>query len=36
MIELSYLFYNEDGHQKEIELDRIKRHHIYAAGESLQ
>ena len=37
MTELSYLFYNEDGHQKEIELERINCHHNFTQrGKSLQ
>jgi tRNA-splicing ligase RtcB (3'-phosphate/5'-hydroxy nucleic acid ligase) len=33
MTELSYLFYKEDGHQKEIELDRINCHHNFTQRE---
>ena len=34
MTELSYLFYKEDGHQKEIELDRINCHHNFTQREN--
>jgi tRNA-splicing ligase RtcB (3'-phosphate/5'-hydroxy nucleic acid ligase) len=34
MTELSYLFYNEDGHQKEIELERINCHHNFTQREN--
>jgi len=33
MTELSYVFYTEDGHQKEIELDRINCHHNFTQRE---
>jgi len=33
MTELSYLFYKEDGHQKEIELERINCHHNFTQRE---
>jgi tRNA-splicing ligase RtcB len=34
MTELSYLFYKEDGHQKEIELERINCHHNFTQREN--
>ena len=34
MTELSYVFYTEDGHQKEIELDRINCHHNFTQREN--
>jgi tRNA-splicing ligase RtcB (3'-phosphate/5'-hydroxy nucleic acid ligase) len=34
MTELSYLFYKEDGHQTEIELDRINCHHNFTQCEN--
>ena len=34
MTELSYLFYKEDGHQKEIELDRINCRHNFTQCEN--
>jgi tRNA-splicing ligase RtcB (3'-phosphate/5'-hydroxy nucleic acid ligase) len=34
MTELSYLFYAEDGHQKEIELERINCHHNFTQKEN--
>ena len=34
MTELSYLFYNEDGHQSEIELERINCHHNFTQQEN--
>ena len=34
MTELSYLFYNENGHQKEIELERINCHHNFTQREN--
>ena len=34
MTELSYLFYKEDGHQAEIELDRINCHHNFTQREN--
>jgi tRNA-splicing ligase RtcB len=34
MTELSYLFYNEDGHQKEIEIERINCHHNFTQREN--
>ena len=34
MTELSYLFYDEDGHQKEIELERINCHHNFTQREN--
>jgi tRNA-splicing ligase RtcB len=34
MTELSYLFYKEDGHQKEIELQRINCHHNFTQCET--
>jgi len=33
MKDLSYAFYNEDGHQKEIELERINCHHNFTQQE---
>lgn len=33
MTELSYTFFNEDGHQKEIELERINCHHNFTQQE---
>ena len=33
MTELSYYFFNEDGHQKEIELERINCHHNFTQCE---
>lgn len=34
MTELSYLFYKENGHQKEIELERINCHHNFTQQEN--
>ena len=34
MTELSYVFYTEDGHQKEIELERINCHHNFTQREN--
>ena len=34
MTELSYLFYQEDGHQKDIELERINCHHNFTQREN--
>lgn len=34
MTELSYLFFKEDGHQSEIELERINCHHNFTQQES--
>lgn len=34
MKDLSYAFYNEDGHQKEIELERINCHHNFTQLEN--
>ena len=34
MTELSHVFYTEDGHQKEIELDRINCHHNFTQREN--
>jgi len=34
MKELSYTFYNEDGHQKEIELERVNCHHNFTQLEN--
>jgi len=34
MTELSYLFYKEDGHQAEIELERINCHHNFTQREN--
>lgn len=34
MTELSYLFYKEDGHQKEIEFERINCHHNFTQREN--
>lgn len=34
MTELSYLFYKEDGHQKEIEVERINCHHNFTQQEN--
>ena len=34
MTELSYSFYGEDGHQKEIELERINCHHNFTQKEN--
>jgi tRNA-splicing ligase RtcB len=34
MTELSYLFYKEDGHQNEIELERINCHHNFTQCEN--
>ena len=34
MTELSYLFYKEDGHQTEIELERINCHHNFTQREN--
>jgi len=34
LMELSYLFYKEDGHQTEIELDRINCHHNFTQREN--
>jgi tRNA-splicing ligase RtcB len=34
MTELSYLFYKEDGHQAEIELERINSHHNFTQREN--
>lgn len=34
MTELSYVFYTEDGYQKEIELDRINCHHNFTQREN--
>jgi tRNA-splicing ligase RtcB len=34
MTELSYLFYKEDGHQKDIELERINCHHNFTQREN--
>jgi tRNA-splicing ligase RtcB len=34
MTELSYLFYKEDGHQQEIEIDRINCHHNFTQREN--
>jgi tRNA-splicing ligase RtcB len=34
MTELSYLFYKEDGHQAEIEFDRINCHHNFTQREN--
>ena len=34
MTELSYVFYTEDGHQKEIELERINCHHNFTRREN--
>ena len=34
MTELSYLFYKEDGHQKEMELERINCHHNFTQQEN--
>jgi tRNA-splicing ligase RtcB len=34
LTELSYFFYKEDGHQKEIELDRINCHHNFTQREN--
>jgi tRNA-splicing ligase RtcB (3'-phosphate/5'-hydroxy nucleic acid ligase) len=34
MTELSYLFYKEDGHQQEIELERINCHHNFTQREN--
>ena len=33
MMELSYLFFKEDGHQQEIELERINCHHNFTQRE---
>jgi tRNA-splicing ligase RtcB len=34
MTELSYLFYKEDGHQKEIEFERVNCHHNFTQREN--
>ena len=34
MMELSYLFFKEDGHQQEIELERINCHHNFTQREN--
>jgi tRNA-splicing ligase RtcB len=34
MTELSFLFYKEDGHQAEIELERINCHHNFTQREN--
>lgn len=34
MTELSYLFYKQDGHQKEIEIERINCHHNFTQREN--